>query len=271
MAVGWGFPYGCAAFYDFLQGQGYLPVGSLTISQIVPNWVNWLWLAIGVLAFMVITFEGSYRWVNSAVKRLVKPAESDKVAELRYEEKQIERSKERQRRVEVYGDISLLLKQSRETVVPAAMTVDVISIPQDKVQETTQHIITKYVEGDRHALDFTQEELQNDIRRNMEVRHIGISWLKKSKPEISPIIDALNDKCSNVRNFGLGNFITQFRDSIITQASMELYAQYLKSQNDARIELMVLRGREYWSDELDKLQVKINALVDSLLGLEDLK
>ncbi len=64
MAVVWGLAYGLGAFYDFLQGQGYLPEGLPTINQIIPSWVNWTWLAAGVFAFVIITFEGSYRYAQ---------------------------------------------------------------------------------------------------------------------------------------------------------------------------------------------------------------
>ena len=94
--------------------------------------------------------------------------------------------------------------------------------------------------------------------------------LENSNPEAGQTIGRLNDKCSNVLNTILRIWIAQFRGIIITQASMELYSRYLRSK-DTNIASILLKGREYWSNELDKLQVKINEHIDSLLRLEDLK
>jgi hypothetical protein len=60
----WGLPYGCASVYDLLQGQEFLPSTYPKISEIIPSWLPSIWLIIGVLAIIIVTFEGSYRLVR---------------------------------------------------------------------------------------------------------------------------------------------------------------------------------------------------------------
>ena len=64
MFVIWGLPYGCASVYDLLQGQEFLPSTYPKVSEIIPSWLPPIWLIIGVLAIIIITFEGSYRLVQ---------------------------------------------------------------------------------------------------------------------------------------------------------------------------------------------------------------
>lgn len=63
MLVVWGVPYGLAAFYDFLLGQEFLPKEYQTLSNILPNW-TWIWLAVGAIAFLIVTLEGTYRYAK---------------------------------------------------------------------------------------------------------------------------------------------------------------------------------------------------------------
>lgn len=62
MFVGWGIPYGIAAFYDFLLGQEFLPKEYPTIGNIIPNWASWAWLVVGAIALIAVTLEGTYRY-----------------------------------------------------------------------------------------------------------------------------------------------------------------------------------------------------------------
>lgn len=64
MFVVWGLPYGIFAFYDFLLGQEFLPNSYPTLGGIIPNWLPPIWIIIGVIAFIVVTFEGSFRIVR---------------------------------------------------------------------------------------------------------------------------------------------------------------------------------------------------------------
>ncbi len=64
MFVIWGLPYGCASVYDLLQGQEFLPSTYPKVSEIIPSWLPPIWLIIGVLAIIIVTFEGSYRLVQ---------------------------------------------------------------------------------------------------------------------------------------------------------------------------------------------------------------
>ena len=107
--------------------------------------------------------------------------------------------------------------------------------------------------------------------RALEVRHIGINWLRDNKPEVDQAIRGVDDKCSNVRHSYLRTSIAEFRDLIIIHACMELFARYLKSHDNVTIAVVVLKGREYWGNELDKLQVRINEAIDRLFRLEDMK
>lgn len=61
MFVVWGFPYAMVCLYDTLLGQGFLSSNYPTISQIMPSWVPPAWLIFGMLAFLLVTFEGAYR------------------------------------------------------------------------------------------------------------------------------------------------------------------------------------------------------------------
>jgi hypothetical protein len=65
VAIIWALPYGLAGLYDLLQGQEYLPNSWLKLSHFIPVWAYWAWLAIGVLLFIGITFEGAYRIVKT--------------------------------------------------------------------------------------------------------------------------------------------------------------------------------------------------------------
>jgi len=68
----WGLPYGCASVYDFLQGQEFLPRTYPKVSEVIPLWLSSAWLIIGVVAIMIVTFEGAYRFVqrNKALAEL---------------------------------------------------------------------------------------------------------------------------------------------------------------------------------------------------------
>lgn len=68
MFVVWVLPIGVVGFYDLLQGQGYLQ-NYPKISEVLPLWVYWFWLGIGVLAFIVVTFEGAYRISQKRLKQ----------------------------------------------------------------------------------------------------------------------------------------------------------------------------------------------------------
>lgn len=61
MFVGWVLPYSLAGIYDFLQGQGFLSATYPILSQIIPIWLPPIWLIIGAIAFLILTFEGAYR------------------------------------------------------------------------------------------------------------------------------------------------------------------------------------------------------------------
>lgn len=58
--VVWGIPYGLANLYAFLRGEGYLQ-NFPNLSSWLPSWSYNVWVIVGILAFVVITFEGSYR------------------------------------------------------------------------------------------------------------------------------------------------------------------------------------------------------------------
>lgn len=72
MFVIWGLPYGCASIYDFLQGQEFLPSTYPKVSDVIPLWLPSTWLIIGVIAIIIVTFEGAHRLVrrNNALAEL---------------------------------------------------------------------------------------------------------------------------------------------------------------------------------------------------------
>jgi hypothetical protein len=59
--VVWVIPYGVLGVYDLLLGQEFLPKSWPTLSQLLPNWLPTLWFILGILAILLVTFEGSYR------------------------------------------------------------------------------------------------------------------------------------------------------------------------------------------------------------------
>ena len=62
--VAWSLPYTGATFYDFLVGQGFLSENSPKVSQIIPDWGYYAWIGIGIILFIAVTLEGSYRYIN---------------------------------------------------------------------------------------------------------------------------------------------------------------------------------------------------------------
>ncbi len=60
----WVLPYTAGGVYDFLTGQEFLSNTYPALSNIIPSWVPWIWLVLGVIAFMVVIFEGAYRIVS---------------------------------------------------------------------------------------------------------------------------------------------------------------------------------------------------------------
>ncbi len=69
MFVIWGLPYGLGTFYDFLQGQEFLPIEYPTLGSLIPNWLPPVWLVIGVITIIIVTFEGAYRLIQQATLR----------------------------------------------------------------------------------------------------------------------------------------------------------------------------------------------------------
>jgi hypothetical protein len=57
--VVWGFPYGFASLYDFIRGE-YFPK-LLALSELFPPWILSVWLVLGIIAFITITFEVAYQ------------------------------------------------------------------------------------------------------------------------------------------------------------------------------------------------------------------
>ena len=64
MLLIWGIPYGLGALYDFLQGQEILFIEYPTLGSLIPNWLPKIWLIVGIILFLVVTFEGAYRIVQ---------------------------------------------------------------------------------------------------------------------------------------------------------------------------------------------------------------
>ncbi len=68
MPVIWSLPYGLAGLYDFIRGE-YQSSWS-PLSTILPNWSYYLWVGVGIILFMVVTFEGAYRIVQRKTKEM---------------------------------------------------------------------------------------------------------------------------------------------------------------------------------------------------------
>lgn len=71
MLVGWGIPLAIIGLYDTAIGQGFLPNNCPRLGELLNNWnTHWLyiWLVIGALLFITVTFEGTYRIYRKAVK-----------------------------------------------------------------------------------------------------------------------------------------------------------------------------------------------------------
>lgn len=59
MFIVWGLPYAGASLYDLLRGEWFLSWSAL--GEKLPNWLPPLWFGVGILAFLIVTFEGAYR------------------------------------------------------------------------------------------------------------------------------------------------------------------------------------------------------------------
>ncbi len=62
MFVVWGLPYALGSLYDFLRGEWF--ASWITLGELLPNWLPPLWFGIGIITFLVVTFEGAYRIVQ---------------------------------------------------------------------------------------------------------------------------------------------------------------------------------------------------------------
>ena len=65
----WGLPYGIVGLYDTAIGQGFLPSHYPKLASLIPNWIPTVWFVLGVIAIMVVTFEGSYRLAHRKSSR----------------------------------------------------------------------------------------------------------------------------------------------------------------------------------------------------------
>ena len=61
MFVIWGIPYRLGGIYDFLQGQEVCFTQYPTIGSLLPSWLPNGWLIVGIVLFLIVTFEGAYQ------------------------------------------------------------------------------------------------------------------------------------------------------------------------------------------------------------------
>ena len=61
MFVIWVLPYGLISAYDTAIGQEFIPSNYPKLSVLTPSWLPSVWFALGIVAFVLITFEGAFR------------------------------------------------------------------------------------------------------------------------------------------------------------------------------------------------------------------
>ncbi len=177
MFVVWGLPYGVGGIYDFLQGQEFLPINVPTLSSIIPDYVPLIWFLIGVIAFIVVTFEGAYRIVQR--ERNQYQPDNDIVASFA----RLMREGDGLRIIKANDRMDDLKSILEETVTWAIKAIAEISKRKGAVADQNIRIKAELpLDGELHYSDFTapfsHEHHENElsiVRR----RHYDISyWLR---------------------------------------------------------------------------------------------
>lgn len=153
MFIVWGVPYGGASLYDFIRGEGY--ISGPNLHDFIPIWSYNVWIGLGIVAFLLITFEGAYRLTHNDKPKL-----------------KVER--------ELFRGINYALKiinESRYTALNCEGILEMVESAQ--VDTNTQN---QYSWGDgfaSHSLEFEDENIISG-KRSAILRVINI-YIDKQK------------------------------------------------------------------------------------------
>lgn len=151
MFIAWSLPYAGAAFYDFLVGQDYLSKDTPKVSQIIPNWGYYTWIGIGIILFIAVTLEGSYRYFNRIkndydrdIRRLSARQTGNEIT-VAVVAKQERINAEIDRRKPIYEPIRDILVRLRSKMNELTLAVDTSIVSQQVIKTVGSHMLV-YIE-----------------------------------------------------------------------------------------------------------------------------
>lgn len=262
--VVWSVPYGIVSLYDLAKGQEYVSADVPAVSSIIPLWVTWTWLAIGVLLLVVVTIEGAYRYTRQVqakadaeligVRKERDVALSHKGDE--QHQKRIRTELENRRRI--CEPIQDILPKLSDRITLLVSEVDAL-IDDDVLKKALQKA-TEYAEQHLNPSGESHDEFLRELRHGLDRYDIGINSLVQNDKQASDLSVDLQSQRSELSHPVLNQHIRNYQRVLYDSSSARLLAKYATGGQLRRV-ANFMRTEEDTSERLIRIMVEINRLI----------
>ena len=256
----WSLPYAVGAFYDFLQGQEYLPKDCPTISQIIPSWGYQVWIVIGVSLFVIVTLEGSYRYVARVLSKQVVAENIVKISEKEAERKQ------------VISDIPNVFHKLKERLDILVANADITTVDMGTIDKVMKHMADYLKKQPQLAsLIDTGWDYWNifasELRHILDGYEIGLKQLINADSEAKQLENELAKRRLGVGDTNLNKCIKDYQTYLYNINTANLLLRYVHYGGLDTGELIsrIQRAREDIGSEMYRILAEMNKYINQEL------